>query len=92
MQPLLSHMKVIHVPRISPVRIVSTRTMWDSSADTSYEVDELYECLIRLELTGGSIEPFIKNFREVTEPIRHEIESTRFDEEVDKLLSDEYNQ
>lgn len=51
-----------------------------------------YDCSIHLELSGRNINQFVNSFREAAKPIFEVIESRRFDEEVNKMLTDdEYN-
>lgn len=57
------------------------------------EVEVIHKCKMRVHATGGSYTDFIERFREDTAKLRYAIESKKFDDEVEKLLtnSDEYN-
>ncbi len=59
----------------------------------TYEIETRFMCVVRLNITGGSMDECIDSFRAGTEKLRYTIESKKFDKEVDKMLyeEDEYN-
>ena len=58
----------------------------------SHRVDQVYDCMMQISVTGGSVDPFIHSFRHETQKLRYEVESKEFDGEVEKMLTDDgYN-
>ena len=93
LRPFVGSAEFRDIPMPPPVSLVrDVQTMWDPVYAREFEYQRVCDCKLQLQVTGGSMEPFITSFRKETEKLRYVMESKRFDDEVDRMLTeDEYN-
>lgn len=84
----VNQVEQIHVPVSLPIKLINGIMSIDSSEPKLAEYETYYKCTMGLYLTGGSIDPFIKQFKAATEKLRYVVESKKFDEEVEKVLTE----
>jgi len=82
----------LRVEPVAPPAYIHNPMYTDESQPTRYKISRVFDCVMQVTVTGGSVDPLIHSFRHETEKLRHAIESMEFDQEVEKMLTeDEYN-
>ena len=88
--PYISYVNERRVPTLQPISIYYHDASLAPQHHDAFET--VYYCKMDIGLSGGDIVPFIDHFREITRDLRYELESKAFDEEVEKMLTeDRYN-
>lgn len=95
LQPFCYHAEKTYIKSIIPEDI----SLWgtgtgshDAFHAAKSKIEIVYDCEMILHITGGGLDSFIDQFREQTDKLYEAMQSKAFDEEVEKLLTeDEYN-
>jgi hypothetical protein len=91
MRPMIRDMRLFRVPIPSPVYVYGSETYDLTQPPPRIEEETFCRCTLQLVMTGGSMQPWVDQFRDMTSKLRYKIESAQFDQEVEEELSDEYN-
>lgn len=87
--PFVQEVKMRATTIPPPVRLFKPH---ESSVTYFPTLEHFYDCTMTLVMTGGDMSQFIEAFREQTSDLRYKIESSKFDKEVEKMLTDDgYN-
>lgn len=88
-EPLVQSVTMRAITTPPPIRLFKLNESPEAFASM---IEHFYDCTMVLRLTGGDMSQFINLFREQTSDLRYKIESSKFDKEVEKMLTDDgYN-